>query len=79
MKRPVLYLAIVFYLLAAFPARVPVEAKDSWTSVRSKNFLLVGNASEKEIRQVGMRLEQFRDVFSRLLTKASFSSPCQLL
>jgi tetratricopeptide (TPR) repeat protein len=75
MKRSLLYFAIVVYLLAAFPAHVPVSAKDNWISVRSKNFLLVGNASEKEIRQVGARLEQFREAFSRLFTRANFSSP----
>lgn len=43
--------------------------------VRSKNFLLVGNTNEKEIRQVGVRLEQFREVFSRLFTGANVKSP----
>jgi tetratricopeptide (TPR) repeat protein len=40
-------------------------AKDKWTSVRSRNFLLVGNASDKDIRRVGIRLEQFREVVAR--------------
>ena len=53
----------------------PVSAKDKWTSVRSKNFLLLGNASDKDIRQVGMRLEQFREVFSRLFTNMNVNSP----
>jgi len=75
MKRYLLSLAVALYLLATFPALVPVSAKDNWTSARSKNFLLTGNASEKEIRQVGTRLEQFRETFSRLFTKANFSSP----
>jgi tetratricopeptide (TPR) repeat protein len=52
-----------------------VYAKDTWTSVRSQNFFLVGNASEKEIRQVATRLEQFRDVFTRLFPRANFTSP----
>src|SRR6266516_4374737 len=50
-------------------------AKDNWTSVRSKNFFLIGNATDKEIRQVATRLEQFRDAFSRLFMKAQISSP----
>jgi predicted Zn-dependent protease len=37
--------------------------------------LLVGNASEKDIRQVGVRLEQFREVFSRLFTNMNVHSP----
>ena len=75
MKRSAPFLAIIFCLLTVLPASHPVFAKDNWVSVRSKNFFLVGNASEKEIRQVGIRLEQFREVFSRLFTRANFNSP----
>ncbi|HEX8844525.1 MAG TPA: tetratricopeptide repeat protein [Pyrinomonadaceae bacterium] len=74
MKRRSLFLpAIVCLLLIAFTATA--SAKDTWTSVRSQNFFLVGNASEKEIRQVATRLEQFRDVFTRLFNKIKFTSP----
>jgi len=75
MKRSAHFLAIVFCFLTVLPAHDPVFAKDNWVSVRSRNFFLVGNASEKEIRQVGLRLEQFREVFSRLFSKANFNSP----
>lgn len=61
---------LLFVALAATPA----AAKDTWTKVRTKNFTLVGNASEKDIRQVATRLEQFRDVFSRLFTSARLNS-----
>lgn len=53
----------------------PTQTKDTWTKVTSKNFTVVGNASEKEIRQAATRLEQFRDVFTRLLSLAKFDSP----
>jgi hypothetical protein len=53
----------------------PVFAKDNWLTVRSKNFLLIGNANEKQILQVGMRLEQFREIFSQLFPKAIHSTP----
>ncbi|HYY57454.1 MAG TPA: tetratricopeptide repeat protein [Pyrinomonadaceae bacterium] len=72
MKRLVLTLATTFCLLLIVQA---APAKDTWTSVRSKNFFLIGNASEKDIRRVATRLEQFRDVFTRLLSKADFNSP----
>jgi tetratricopeptide (TPR) repeat protein len=75
MKRLTLVLPVTFCLLLIASIGHPVAAKDSWTSVRSKNFFLVGNASEKEIRQVAMRLEQFREVSARLFTKVSFNSP----
>ncbi|MDT5294418.1 MAG: hypothetical protein QOJ76_1298, partial [Acidobacteriota bacterium] len=64
-------IAALCLLLAAQAA----SAKDIWTSVRSQNFFLVGNAPEKEIRQVATRLEQFRDVFTRLFPRANFSTP----
>jgi tetratricopeptide (TPR) repeat protein len=62
---------VAFLLLAAHAA----SAKDTWTSVRSQNFFLVGNASEKEIRQVATRLEQFREVFTHLFPAANFKTP----
>jgi predicted Zn-dependent protease len=74
-KRLALVLATVFCFLVVASSRVAVSAKDTWTSVRSKNFLLVGNANEKDIRQVGVRLEQFREVFSRLFTTLNVNSP----
>jgi len=60
-------------LLLVVPATI--HAKDNWTSVRTKNFLLVGNAGEKDIRKVATRLEQFRDVFTRLFPSARFETP----
>ena len=74
-KRLAPILATVTCALLVISSFVPVSAKDTWTSVHSKNFLLVGNASEKDIQQVGVRLEQFREVFSRLFTKMNVNSP----
>ncbi len=62
------YFARVCCLLVALHGGLLlVEGKDNWTRVRSNNFLLVGNASEKKIREVAVRLEQFREGFGRLL------------
>jgi len=74
-KRLAIVLAIAFCFLGVVCATVPVSAKDKWMSVRSKNFLMLGNASEKDLRQVGVRLEQFREVFSRLFTNFKIDSP----
>lgn len=73
MKRLVSILAIFVCLLFVAPAGF-AAGKDNWISVRSKNFFLVGNASEKDIRQVAVKLEQFREAFLRLLPKIKFSS-----
>jgi tetratricopeptide (TPR) repeat protein len=75
MKRRIfIFPAIVCFLLIAIAPQA--SAKDTWTSVRSQNFFLIGNASEKEIRQVATRLEQFRDVFTRVFgNRIKFTSP----
>jgi len=52
-----------------------VSAKDTWISVRTKNFNLVGNANEKEIRKVAFKLEQFREVFTKLLPRMKYNTP----
>lgn len=58
-----------------FAASRGVEAKDEWLRVRSKNFNLVGNASEKDIRKVATRMEQFRETFRLLFRGINVSSP----
>lgn len=70
MKMRFLYLALLgVLLLPAFGL-----SKDEWTNVNSKNFHLIGNANDKEIRRVATKLEQFREVFKQLFPKASFDS-----
>jgi tetratricopeptide (TPR) repeat protein len=58
MRRTLLIFAI---LLFAFPA----HAADKWTAVHSKNFLLVGNATENQIRDVAENLELFRTAYGK--------------
>jgi Tfp pilus assembly protein PilF len=45
---------------------VTARSADSWTSVRSKNFSIVGNASAAQLQSAAVRLEQFRWAFSHL-------------
>jgi tetratricopeptide (TPR) repeat protein len=75
MKRFVFPLTLSLCLLLAVSQYAPVAAKDTWVSVRTKNFLLIGNAGEKDIRKVGLKLEQFREVFTRLFPKMRFNTP----
>lgn len=75
MKRSSFLLTILFLLITFLVAPGSVQAKDNWISVRTKNFFLIGNNSEKEVKQVGVRLEQFRDVFTRLFPNMQFNSP----
>jgi Collagenase len=72
MRRSALIFAAALALV--FTAQT-ASAKDTWMSVRSPHFFLIGNASEKDIRRVATRLEQFREVFTKLLKTANFNSP----
>ncbi len=64
----------LFLLVLFFASPRPTNAMDVWTQVRSKNFLLVGNASEKDIRKVGTKLEEFRETFRLLFGGANLTS-----
>src|SRR5262245_57951654 len=49
-------------------------AADKWLSIHSKNFLLVGNASESDIRRVGRILEEFRSALAMMFPKMDQTS-----
>jgi tetratricopeptide (TPR) repeat protein len=77
MKHQTLQSAIVslgLALIIACLAQQSTQARDAWTSVRSGNFMLVGNASEKDIRNVANQLEQFRSVFGSLFPTITLNS-----
>ena len=71
-----LRLVVLFWAVASLllVVHTQVEAKDEWLQVRSKNFFLVGNASEKDIRKVATKLEQFRETFRLLFPNATFTN-----
>lgn len=70
MKTHLLLILVIGLLIS--PAFASV--KGEWTSVKSKNFELIGDASEKDIRRVANKFEQFRETFRQLFPKANFSS-----
>ena len=74
MKRFVFPFAVTLCLLVVVSQHSPVAAKDNWISLRTKNFFLIGNANEKEIRQVALKLEQFREAFTIIFPKIRFNS-----
>jgi hypothetical protein len=53
---------------------VPGRAAAKWTRLQTENFLFVGDAPERQIRQIAQRLEQFREVMSRILPAAAVSA-----
>lgn len=65
----VLSLSLLFILFSG-----SISAKDNWIRVNSKNFHLVGNSSEKEIKKVATKLEQFRESFRILFANTQFDS-----
>ena len=65
---------LCFLLLAANLAPALAAPPDEWLSLRSRNFFLVGNASDREMRRVALRLEQFRHALSQLTTWTNFDS-----
>ncbi len=74
MKNFKLTYLFVLFLLVLLILPVSVSAKDEWLQVRSKNFNLVGNASEKDIRKVATKLEQFRETFRQLFTQTNLDA-----
>ena len=74
MKKPRIVLSAFIFSLILL-CSVSAHAKDEWIQVKSKNFFLVGNASEKDIRKVGTRLEEFRETFRLLFTNMNLVSP----
>jgi tetratricopeptide (TPR) repeat protein len=59
-------------ILAAFTLlilAVPSYAADKWVAIHSKNFTLVGNATESDIRRSGRTLEEFRSAMAELFPK----------
>ncbi|MCW5969903.1 MAG: tetratricopeptide repeat protein [Blastocatellales bacterium] len=51
------------------------EAKDVWTSVRTRNFTFIGNIGERELQRFALQLEQFQAAFARLFTRAQMQLP----
>jgi len=71
-----LRLVALLWAVTALPFFVSTsEAKDDWLQVRSKNFFLVGNATEKDIRKAATKLEQFRETFRLLFPNAALKNP----
>ncbi|MDT4969112.1 MAG: hypothetical protein QOJ64_3849 [Acidobacteriota bacterium] len=68
--RPPLPLTLLVTVALCLLLAAPVCAgttEGQWMRVESKNFELVGNASERDMRKVAARLELFRQAFVRLL------------
>jgi len=68
----VAFLCVFMLCLSGFS--MPAFAADKWLSIHTKNFLLVGNASESDIRRVGRTLEEFRSAVAMVFPKMEQTS-----
>jgi Flp pilus assembly protein TadD len=75
MKHLALTLALLLFVSPLVYGNGGRRAKEIWARAQSKNFLIVGNASERQMREVATRLEQFREAFAYLFSAARFASP----
>jgi tetratricopeptide (TPR) repeat protein len=69
--RPAARLLVTLVLLVG----LPLDARAGWVRLQTANFLFLGNASERQVRQVARKLEQFREVTLRALPGATARSP----
>lgn len=59
-------------------AKAGLPVSDSWIEATTQNFRLVSNASERKTREIGSRLERFRQVLIRLKPGQDFVAPVPL-
>jgi tetratricopeptide (TPR) repeat protein len=65
MTRWIIGLAILTVLIIATP--LAGTRRDAWVEVRSPNFVIVSNSSERDARKFDVQFEQIREVFRRSL------------
>jgi tetratricopeptide (TPR) repeat protein len=57
-----------------YSATEPAFGADKWLSIRTKNFQVVGNAAEADVRRVGRTLEEFRSAVAMMFPKMDQAS-----
>ncbi|MGE5359983.1 MAG: tetratricopeptide repeat protein [Bacteroidales bacterium] len=70
MKRRFRVVAITAVAFVLARGAAQPRAASKWVELRSANFLLQGDAPERDVREVARHLEEFRETLSRLLPKA---------
>jgi len=59
-------LPFAFGLLAAMP---PAAGGADWLTLQTPHFNVIGDAGQRDLREVALRLEQFREVLGRALPR----------
>ncbi len=58
-----------------FVSELRCVAKEKWVSVRSEHFTVIGNASDGDVREASIRLEQYYSVLARLFVEKPSAVP----
>lgn len=74
LRAAIVVLGVTAVLSGTANAAPDVRPRSGWLRMQSPNFLLVGDVSARDLRQVAERLEQFRDALGILLPKATTST-----
>ena len=59
-------LRLLVVAAAAALTLTPVSATAEWRSLRTEHFHIIGDVSARQLRDAGLRFEQFRDIVTRL-------------
>lgn len=68
-------LMILLFCFLISPLVYTASAKDTWISLHTRNYHLVGNVKESELRAIAVQLERFRLIFTKQFENANLNSP----
>ena len=74
MARRLGHFGVLPVLAAVLAAFVRLAAAPAWTTLSSANFVIVGDAGERSLRDVALRLEQFRGVIALIFPRVKQST-----
>ncbi len=70
-----LFLAVLMFSAPASSVASTRNSEPKWIRVSSAHFSVLTDANEKKGREISLRLEQMRDIFSQLFLKAKLQLP----
>jgi tetratricopeptide (TPR) repeat protein len=70
-----LFLAVLLFSVPASSLASTRNSEPKWMRVSSAHFSVLTDANEKKGREISLRLEQMRDIFSQLFLKAKLQLP----
>ena len=74
MKNQKVFFILICFLFINISTQFSVYGSEQWQKIKTSNFTLIGNGTEKKITNVGIKLEQFREAVQRIEPKLSSDS-----